>query len=136
MDEQVDRIKEYLELINDNFKTLDRRNSDFVDFVIYEVIDRVQLYLNSETLPEKVERILAKIVNTNLNKCLKDKENGGNVDANVFVSSISDNGQSISYTNEVKRYFTTASDEELFSGFSSLLDRYRRVKVVHSENNE
>lgn len=136
MDEQVDRIKEYLELINNDFKVLDRRNSDLVDFVIYEVIDRVQLYLNSDILPERVERILAKIINTNLKKCLYDKDNSSNLEADVFISSISDNGQSISYTNEVKKYFTTASDEELFSGFSSLLNRYRRIKVVHSENNE
>ena len=136
MDEQVDRIKEYLELINDNFKILDRKNSDFVDFVIYEIIDRVQLYLNSDIIPEKLERIIAKIVNTGLKKSLQEKENSGNLESDAFISSISDNGQSISYTNEAKKYFANASDEELFSGFTSLLNRYRRVKVVYSKNNE
>ena len=52
------------------------------------------------------------------------------------INSISDNGQSISYANEVTRYFTTVSDEELFTGFTSLLSRYRRIKVVYPNNNE
>lgn len=137
MDETIERIKEYLELINPNYKKIEK-NEDLLDFIILEILDRVQLYLNSETIPQKLERILAKIVNTGLIKFSNEnelyKQEGTNVEQ--VVTSISDNGQSISYANEVKKYFTTASDEELFSGFTSLLSRYRRIKVVHSQNDD
>lgn len=130
MDDIIAKIKEYLEIINPDIDT----TTDLVDFVINEVLDRVQLYLNSDTIPSKLERILANIVNTGLTKAQASISNNGEVDQ--VITSISDNGQSISYANEVKRYFTTASDEELFSGFTGLLSRYRRVKVVYPANNE
>lgn len=130
MDEIIANIKKYLKIINKNIETIDK---DLVDFAIDEVLDRVQLYLNSETIPTKLERILANIVNTGLKKCLKEIEisSEDNTAVDQVVTSISDNGQSISYANEVTKYFTTASDEELFTGFTGLLSRYRRVKVVY-----
>lgn len=133
MDEIIANIKKYLKIINTN--TIEE---PLLDFVIGEVLDRVQLYLNSETIPTKLERILANIVNTGLKKCHKEieisKEDNTAVDR--VVTSISDNGQSIQYANEVTKYFTTASDEELFTGFTGLLSRYRRVKVVYPKINE
>lgn len=130
MDEIIANIKKYLKIINKNIETIDK---DLVDFAIGEVLDRVQLYLNSETIPTNLERILANIVNTGLKKCLKEIEisSEDNTAVDQVVTSISDNGQSISYANEVTKYFTTASDEELFTGFTGLLSRYRRVKVVY-----
>lgn len=130
MDDIIANIKKYLKIINKNIDTIDK---DLVDFAIGEVLDRVQLYLNSETIPTKLERILANIVNTGLKKCLKEIEisNEDNTAVDQVVTSISDNGQSISYANEVTKYFTTVSDEELFTGFAGLLSRYRRVKVVY-----
>jgi signal transduction histidine kinase len=130
MDEIIANIKKYLKIINKNIETIDK---DLVDFAIGEVLDRVQLYLNSETIPTKLERILANIVNTGLKRCLKEIEisSEDNTAVDQVVTSISDNGQSISYANEVTKYFTTASDEELFTGFTGLLSRYRRVKVVY-----
>lgn len=138
MDEIIAKIKEYLKIINKNIDAIDKENKGLVDFVIEEVLDRVQLYLNSETIPTKLERILANIVNNGLKKCLKDIEisSEDNTAVDQVVTSISDNGQSISYANEVTKYFTTVSDEELFTGFTSLLSRYRRVKVVYPKNND
>jgi hypothetical protein len=109
-----------------------------LDFVIDETLDRVQLYLNCEKIPAKLERILANIVNTGLARCLKTLERTKNnvADVDRAISSISDNGQSVSYANEVTWYFTTASDDELFTGFTALLSRYRRVKVVYPANDE
>ena len=115
-----DEIKKYLEIVNPETKEMD---INLINFVIDEIIDRVELYLNTENVPEKLNRILANIVNTGLKKC--------NTNNDLVITSISDNGQSISYSNEVMRYFTTTSDEELFSGFTSLLNRYRRIKVVY-----
>lgn len=138
MDKTIAKIKEYLKIINKNIDTIEKDNAGLVDFAIAEVLDRVQLYLNSETIPTKVERILANVVDTGLTKCLKrieiSKEDNTAVDQ--VVTSISDNGQSISYANEVTKYFTSVPDEELFTGFTSLLSRYRRIKVVYPKSNE
>ena len=138
MDQSIAKIKEYLKIINKNIDAIEKSNTGLIDFVIAEVCDRVQLYLNSETIPTKVERILANIVDTGLTKCLKRIEisQEDNTAVDRVVTSISDNGQSISYANEVTKYFTTTSDEELFTGFTALLSRYRRVKVVYPRNNE
>jgi hypothetical protein len=133
--EQIARIKAYIHIINPSVAI---ERNDLLDFCINEVGDRVQLYLNSDTIPTKIERIIAKVTNTGLTKCQKDIElstEGDNV-VDRAITSISDNGQSISYANEVTKYFTTASDEELFTGFTALLSRYRRVKVVYPKIND
>lgn len=136
--ETVNNIKKYLSVINKQVETIEKDNTGLIDFVINEVIDRVELYLNSETIPTKIERVLSSIVNNGLKKCLKDieisKEDSTTVDQ--VITSISDNGQSISYANEVTKYFTTSSDEELFTGFTGLLSRYRRIKVVYPKDND
>ena len=134
MGDTIAKIKNYLRIINDNIDVIEESNKGLIDFVIEETIERVQLYLNSETIPTKIERILANIVNTGLKKCLKSKED--NTASDLVVTAISDNGQSISYANEVTKYFSTASDEELFTGFTSILSRYRRVTVVYPKNND
>ena len=133
--EQIARIKSYIHIINPNV-TIESNN--LLDFCIDEVGDRVQLYLNSDTIPEKIERIIAKIVNTGLKKCEKDIElsTDGENTVDQAITSISDNGQSISYANEVTKYFSTTTDEELFTGFTTLLNRYRRIKVVYPKINE
>ena len=138
MDELHAKIKGYLKILVDNFDEIDQNNVGLLDFVIGEIIDRVLLYLNSDTIPANLERILANVVNTGLTRCLNaiERTKNGTSDIDRAVSSISDNGQSISYANEVTRYFTTVSDEELFTGCTSLLNRYRRVKVVYPANNE
>ena len=138
MDEITDKIKDYLKIINANIDSIDQSNAGLLDFVIGEVLDRVQLYLNSDTIPAKLERVLANIVNTGLTRCLNilERSKEGVTDVERVVSSVSDNGQSISYANEITRYFSTASDDELFTGFTALLSRYRRVKVVYPKNNE
>ncbi len=138
MDATKAKIKEYLKIINANIDEVDQTNSGLLDFVIGETLDRVQIYLNRETIPAKLERILANIVNTGLARCIKTLERTKNNVAEVdrAISSVSDNGQSVSYANEVTRYFTTATDDELFTGFTALLSRYRRVTVVYPASDE
>ena len=138
MDEFNAKIKAYLKILNKNVDEIEQNSEGLIDFVIGEVADRVMLYLNSDTIPVKIERILANIVNTGLTRCQKtiERTKEGALDVDRAVSSISDNGQSISYANEVTRYFTTVSDEELFTGVTALLSRYRRVKVVYPTNDE
>jgi hypothetical protein len=134
MDETSAKIKGYLKIINTKFDEIEQANAGLIDFVIDEVMNRVQLYLCCDAIPAKTERILANIVNTGLARCLNAKDNGTDIER--AISSVSDNGQSVSYANEVTRYFTTTSDEALFTGFTELLSRYRRIKVVHPANNE
>jgi hypothetical protein len=138
MDEFNAKIRAYLNVINKRIDEIDHNNDGLIDFVIGEVTDRIMLFLNSDTIPAKIERIVANIVNTGLTRCLNtiERTKEGIADVDRAVSSVSDNGQSISYANEVTRYFTTTSDEALFTGFTELLSRYRRIKVVHPANNE
>lgn len=138
MDDMNATIKGYLKILNKGFDVIEQDNEGLIDFVIGEVADRVMLYLNSGDVPEKLWRVLANIVNTGLTRCLKtiDVTKEGATDVDRAIASISDNGQSISYANEVTKYFSTVSDEELFTGFAPLLARYRRVTVVYPKNNE
>ena len=134
MDETIAKIKEHLRVINAKIDVIDTTHEGLIDYVIGEVIDRVMFYLNSETIPSRLDRILANIVNTGLVRSLKMFD--GDADVDRAIASVSDNGQSVSYANEVTRYFATASDDELFTGFTSLLSRYRRVKVVYPKHDE
>lgn len=126
-----EKIKQYLKIINNDYEKID---IDVIEFCINEIIDRIKLYLNRDDIPQNLDKIIARIVNTSIKKCINESILGNEVDN--AISSISDNGQSISYNNEITKYFTNSSDEELFTGFTSLISRYRRVKVVYSENDD
>lgn len=133
----VEKIKTNLKIINRKIDQIEKNNPDLIEFVIQTTIDRVEIYLGCE-LPEKLEGILSQVVNSGLKKCLKEIEMSEEDDTAVdqVITSISDNGQSISFANETIKYFTTSSDEELFTGFTSLLSRYRRIKVVYPKDND
>ena len=118
---QETRIKEYAKLLND--KIVD---GDLLDFVTLEVIDRVLVYLNDDELDTKLERIVARIVSG----IFAESSNNSSGDLAHDIKSISDNGQTISYSDRVKSYLVSTDDEELFSGFSKLLAPYRRVNVA------
>lgn len=118
---QETRIKEYAKLLNDKIE-----DGDLLDFVTLEVKDRVLVYLNDEVLDTKLERIVARIVSGVFTESLESKN--GELEHNI--SSVSDNGQTISYSDKVKSYLVSTDDSELFSGFSKLLAPYRRVNVA------
>ena len=118
---QETRIKEYAKLLNDKIE-----DGDLLDFVTLEVKDRVLVYLNDEVLDTKLERIVARIVSGVFTESLESKD--GKLEHNI--SSVSDNGQTISYSDKVKSYLVSTDDSELFSGFSKLLAPYRRVNVA------
>ena len=118
---QETRIKEYAKLLNDKIE-----DGDLLDFVTLEVKDRVLVYLNDEILDTKLERIVARIVSGIFTESLESKD--GELEHNI--SSVSDNGQTISYSDKVKSYLVSTDDSELFSGFSKLLAPYRRVNVA------
>lgn len=127
--ERKEKIKNYLKIINPNIQVDD----DIIIFSIEEVFDRLTLYLNRDDISENLDRLIGKIVNANIKKCIKDIELSKNNEADSFVTSVEDNGQKISYSSELVNYFSTKSDNEIFTGFTSLLSRYRRVKVVNKK---
>ncbi len=118
---QETRIKEYAKLLNDKIE-----DGDLLDFVTLEVKDRVLVYLNDEVLDTKLERIVARIVSGIFTESLESKDG----ELEHIISSVSDNGQTISYSDKVKSYLVSTDDSELFSGFSKLLAPYRRVNVA------
>ena len=121
-DEQVERIKSYAKKIN---KTIE--DDDLLDYVADEILDRVKLYLNCDKLDEILERVIARIVSGIFSQTNSNLNSGS---TEMAVSSMSDNGQTISFSGEVKNYLATTSDQEIFGGFTKLLDRYRRINVV------
>ena len=123
--EQLDRIKGYVKAI-DNAAS-DASANALLEYCINEVYDRVLLYLNDTTLDEALERVVARIVSGIFNQTTNSKTS---TESDQAISSVSDNGQSVSFSNEIKNYLATTEDNELFAGFSKLLARYRRINVV------
>ena len=123
-----ENIIEYLRIINKSDIEEELR-----DFIVESTIDRVKLYLNNDTLPKILERLIAQIISTNIDKAIRQNEISKDGDVDRAITSVKDNNQSVNYSNELTRYFSSLADEELFSGFTSLLNRYRRIKVVYSE---
>ena len=119
--EQETRIKNYAKLLNSRIE-----DGELLDFVTLEVLDRVLVYLNDNTLDQKLERIVARIVSG----VFAESQESSDGELLHNINSISDNGQTISYSEKVKSYLVSTDDEELFSGFSKLLAPYRRVNVA------
>ena len=120
--EQIKRIMGLVKRIN---KAVG--DDELLQFVVEEVVDRVLLYLNTDILETRLERIVARIASGMFNQTNANVEGG---DADIAINSISDNGQSISYSDKVKNYLATSEDGELFGGFAKLLAPYRRINVV------
>lgn len=126
-DDQRAQIEDYTKKLNSNITDGD---SDLLDFVVDEVADRVMLYLNDDHIDEQLNRVIARIVSGIFNQT-KSSQSSSSPD--LAISSVSDNGQSVSYANEVANYLSTTTDNELFTGFEALLNRYRRINVVSPE---
>lgn len=128
---QKEQIFNYLKIINKDVEKINTDNPDLIYFCINEVVDRLCLYLNRPDLPKQLERIVANAVSNGLNKQLNSSSEG-----EAVISSISDNGQSISFSNEAKNYFASVEDNLLFNGYENIIKRYRRIKVVHPDEYE
>ena len=123
--EQLNRIKDYVKTINETAS--EASMDDILTYTINEIYDRVLIYLNDTALDEALERIVARIVSGIFNQTINSK---GSTQSDSAISSVSDNGQSVSFSNEIKNYLASTEDNELFAGFSKLLARYRRINVV------
>lgn len=123
MENQVDRIKQYVSVLNSNIE----QDEEF-DFNVREIIDRILNYTNRKELPVELERIIAKAI-INIYKKIENEQNN-NGEEEKEVSSISDNGQSVSFSDKVKTYMINSSDDDLFFSFANQINRFIKVKVV------
>nr|DAT44366.1 MAG TPA: tail connector protein [Caudoviricetes sp.]DAX99372.1 MAG TPA: tail connector protein [Caudoviricetes sp.] len=126
-DQFISKLKEKLKVVNSI-----NENNDLVDFLSLEMADRLSLYLNLDTTnklqyDERLVSISVRVVSSLLQEA-KDKVAGSNTETKI--QSISDNGQTITFSNIAKNYIATASDSELFGGVANILKPYRRCNVV------
>lgn len=126
-DQFISKLKEKLKVVNSITE-----NNDLVDFLSLEMADRLSLYLNLDTdkklqYDERLVSISVRVISSLLQEA-KDKVAGSNTETKI--QSISDNGQTITFSNVAKNYITTASDSELFGGVANILKPYRRCNVV------
>lgn len=126
-DQFISKLKEKLKVVNSITE-----NNDLVDFLSLEMADRLSLYLNLDTdkklqYDERLVSISVRVVSSLLQEA-KDKVAGSSTETKI--QSISDNGQTITFSNIAKNYITTASDSELFGGVANILKPYRRCNVV------
>lgn len=126
-DQFISKLKEKLKVVNSITE-----NNDLVDFLSLEIADRLSLYLNLDTdkklqYDERLVFISVRVVSSLLQEA-KDKVAGSNTETKI--QSISDNGQTITFSNVAKNYIATASDSELFGGVANILKPYRRCNVV------
>lgn len=126
--EVVARIMMYVHLFNNTIEEVDQ---PLLMYSVEAVIDRTLLYLNTKELNREFERVVADVVSGIFNRY---KTSQNDQEPNLAVTSVSDNGQSVSYGNEIKNYLMTASDNDLFSGVATILKPYRKVRVLGREN--
>lgn len=129
-DQFISKLKEKLKAIN--IAVNNAENNALVDFLALEMADRLSLYLNLDTTnklqyDERLVSISVRVVSSLLQEA-KDKVAGSNTETKI--QSISDNGQTITFSNVAKNYIATASDSELFGGVANILKPYRRCNVV------
>ena len=105
----------------------DIAEGDVFDLVVDTVDDRVQLYLNDITIADSLLRVIAQVVVS----VYKRTESSAASD-DRSISSVTDNGQTVSYHQKPKQYLTSTTDDQLFTGFERLLAPYRRVHVIKS----
>lgn len=119
---QKTRIANYAKTLNSKIE-----NEDLLDFAIEDCAGRVLLYLGEKKLDVSLERIISSMVAMNYARLIDFSKTG---EVKQAISSVSDNGQSVSYSLDQKRTLTTAQDDVIFLGFESILKNYRRICVI------
>lgn len=129
-----------------------------LDFLVQDVIDRALAFMNREQLvyqfeldlvdnpideeinnefwacydypiPPILERTLASTV-VGVAKNMQNR----NTAATGAIKSISDNGQSVSYADQISNFLSSSSDAEIFSGTLGLLRRYLLPTIVNDHS--
>jgi len=105
-------------------------DDEVLDYLAEEVTDRLSIYLNysdEDTFDKRIVRIAARILPSIYNQT---KANAESTDVEQGIKSISDNGQTVTFTDRAKSYMASESDEQIFGGFAELLKPYRRPNVL------
>lgn len=121
--DQKTTVKAYVTTLNSNVSP-----GALLDLVIDTTVDRVLLYLNETALDPKLNRVIAQVVVSAYKQATAD---GTSLGVEQGISSASDNGQTVHFS-ATKQYLTSTNDQELFSGFTGLLNSYRRPHVITS----
>jgi hypothetical protein len=141
VDTQKENIKEYALIINPSLE-----DNDLLDFVIDSVVERALIFMNrlqlddedvtdyysdSEDvppiLPAELERTLAQVVVGAYRNVTASATAGRE------VTSLSDNGQSISYSERMSSYL--AGDEtDIFSSSLDMLKKYRLPTIIENKS--
>jgi len=152
MEEVIARIKGYVLIL---YPTLlaDLELTDVqLNFTIASVVDRALSFMNRQQLvaqyeldladssveagdyvlpiPSEVERVLA----SSVVESMKTLKGGNTAEAIGAIKSISDNGQSISYSDKVMGFFNSSSDADIFSGTVELLKKYILATVTDHDD--
>lgn len=123
-DEQKTTVKGYVTTLNSNIPA-----GDLLDLVVDTVNNRVLLYLNDTVIADSMLTAIAQVI-VSVYKRTEAESSSLGVDSSV--SSVSDNGQTVTYTTKPQQYLTSSTDQELFTGFERLFAPYRRVHVIAS----
>jgi hypothetical protein len=117
MEDQLTRIKGYV-------TTFDAEIAEgaLLDLYVELTVNRVLLYLNEIVLDPRLEMVVAQVVISSMN--------GASKAGIQTIASVSDNGQTVSYHQTPIQYYGSKSDQELFTGFTALLNGYRRPHVI------
>ena len=123
-DEQKTTVKAYVTGLNNNIE-----DDSLLDLVVQIVSDRVLLYLNETEIANSMLTTLAQVI---VSVYKRTEAESASMEADKAISTVSDNGQSVSYVLTPTQYMSSKSDQELFTGFERLLSRYRRISVFSS----
>jgi len=142
MDDIIGRIKEYALAFNSNLE-----EGDLLDLIVEEIVDRVLIYTNRQQfvvgyeedivditveedeyiypIPLVLEKPIARVV-VQVYRTFDDNLEGKD------VKSIKDQGQSITFSDEVQSYLSDKSDTEIFMSIKSMLDKFRVPTIVET----
>ena len=114
MEELVQEVQTYIKVLDSEL--------DLKDEQIKIVINRIKVYLNRRDVPFILAGTIAELIVDQANNLKRNEEE--------TISSISDNGQSISFSTKVFQALTSQKDVELFASHTAILNRFRKVGVI------
>ena len=131
-DDYVEALEVAVKKINQ--AAAETAQAELLTYTCEEVADRISLYLNLQPnedgifeFDERLVSIGARIVS---GVFTQSKTNIAGTSVDSQITSVSDNGQSISFGDATRNYLATVADGELFSGCAELLKPFRSFNVV------
>lgn len=113
-------MEELKKKISSYYKAISKEDAN--DVQVDMLIDRTQIYLNRKDINVILAGTLAQILYETNQSFEKNKE--------LQISSISDNGQSVSYSQNPASALVSKNDSDLFGSHTAILNRFRRIGVL------